>query len=70
MPRMGAIGIGGLAGLILGLRGRMFKRIVYSSTGAITMAAICYPKKTEEGFNMAKHYVNVGYNFVYGGNEC
>ncbi|EZA47565.1 MICOS complex subunit MIC27 isoform X2 [Ooceraea biroi] len=66
MPRMGAIGIGGLAGLILGLRGRTFKRIVYSSTGAVTMAAICYPRKVEEGFDAAKHYVNVGYNFIYG----
>lgn len=67
MPRMGAIGIGGLAGLILGLRGRTFKRIVYSSTGALTMAAICYPKKAEEGFEMAKYYVRVGYYFVHGG---
>lgn len=66
MPRMGAIGIGGLAGLILGLRGRTFKRIVYSSTGALTMAAICYPKKAEEGFEMAKYYVRVGYYFVHG----
>lgn len=67
MPRMGAIGIGGLTGLILGLRGRTFKRLVYSSTGALTMGAICYPKKAEEGFDMAKHYINIGYNFIYGG---
>ncbi|XP_028049592.2 MICOS complex subunit MIC27 isoform X1 [Monomorium pharaonis] len=66
MPRMGAIAIGGIAGLVLGLRGRKFKRIMYSSAGALTMAAICYPKKAEEGFDMAKHYVNVGYNFIYG----
>lgn len=69
MPRMGAIGIGGLTGLILGLRGRTFKRLVYSSTGALTMAALCYPKKAEEGVDLAKHYINVGYNFIYGGNE-
>lgn len=66
MPRMGAIAIGGIAGLVLGLRGRKFKRIMYSSAGALTMAAICYPKKAEEGFDLAKHYVNVGYNFIYG----
>ncbi|GAB1867192.1 MICOS complex subunit [Camponotus japonicus] len=66
MPRMGAIAIGGLAGLVLGLRGRTFKRVVYSSTGALTTAAICYPKKAEEGLDAAKHYINVGYNFVYG----
>ena len=68
MPRVGAIAIGGLAGLVLGLRGRTFKRVVYSSTGALATAAICYPKKAEEGFETAKHYINVGYNFVYGGN--
>ncbi|EFN78829.1 hypothetical protein EAI_04319 [Harpegnathos saltator] len=66
IPRMGAIGIGGLAGLIFGLRGRSFKRLVYSSTGALTMAALCYPKKAEEGFDLVKHYTNVGYNFIYG----
>ncbi|XP_011869917.1 PREDICTED: MICOS complex subunit Mic27 isoform X3 [Vollenhovia emeryi] len=66
MPRMGAIAIGGIAGLVLGLRGRRFKRIVYSSAGALSMAAVCYPKKAEEGFDMAKHYANVGYNFIYG----
>lgn len=70
MPRVGAIGIGGLAGLILGLRGRTFKKVIYSSTGALSMAGLCYPKKAEEGFDLAKHYVNVGYNFIYGGNKC
>lgn len=69
IPRVGAIGIGGLAGLILGLRGRTFKRVVYSSTGALAMASLCYPKKAAEGVDLAKHYVNVGYNFIYGGNE-
>lgn len=69
MPRVGAIAIGGLAGLVLGLRGRTFKRLVYSSTGALATAAICYPKKAEEGLDTAKHYINVGYNFVYGGNR-
>ncbi|KAL6431402.1 hypothetical protein ACFW04_007201 [Cataglyphis niger] len=66
MPRMGAIAIGGLAGLVLGLRGRTFKRLVYCSTGALATAAICYPKKAEEGLDTAKHYITVGYNFVYG----
>ncbi|KYM75466.1 Regulator of G-protein signaling 6 [Atta colombica] len=66
MPRMGAIAIGGIAGLVLGLRGRKFKRIMYSSAGALSMAAICYPKKTKEGFDITKHYMNVAYNFIYG----
>ncbi|XP_020284011.1 MICOS complex subunit MIC27 isoform X2 [Pseudomyrmex gracilis] len=66
MPRMGAIGIGGLAGLVLGLRGRTFKRVVYTSTGALAMAALCYPKKAEEGVETAKHYIRISYNFIYG----
>ncbi|XP_067217349.1 MICOS complex subunit MIC27-like isoform X2 [Linepithema humile] len=66
MPRMGAIAIGGLAGLVLGLRGRTFKRVVYTTTGAATVGALCYPKKAEEGIDVAKHYIKVGYNFIYG----
>lgn len=69
MPRMGAIAIGGLAGLVLGLRGRTFKRVVYTTTGAAAVGALCYPKKAEEGFDAAKHYIKVGYNFIYGGNK-
>ncbi|XP_015183146.1 PREDICTED: MICOS complex subunit MIC27 isoform X1 [Polistes dominula] len=66
MPRFGAIGIGGLTGLIFGLRGGIIKKFVYSSTGALTVGAICYPKKAQESFEYAKHYANVSYNFIYG----
>ncbi|KAJ8679785.1 hypothetical protein QAD02_015572, partial [Eretmocerus hayati] len=66
MPRIGAVGVGGLSGLILGLRGGKFKKLVYSTTGAITVASICYPKQAQEGVTLAKYYINVGYNFLYG----
>ncbi|XP_032452213.1 apolipoprotein O-like isoform X7 [Nasonia vitripennis] len=66
LPRIGAVGVGGLSGLILGLRGGKLKKLVYSSTGALVVASICYPKQAQEGMTLAKHYINIGYNFVYG----
>ncbi|XP_043275923.1 MICOS complex subunit MIC27 [Venturia canescens] len=66
MPRLGAVGIGGLAGLIFSLRGGKFKRFIYTSTGALSVAAVCYPKQAQESFSLVKHYANIGYNFVYG----
>lgn len=66
MPRLGAVVIGGLSGLILGLRGGFLKRTMYFSTGALTVGAICYPRKAQESFESAKYYANIGYNFIYG----
>lgn len=66
LPRMGAVGIGGLTGLILGLRGGKFKKLVYTTTGATAIAAICYPKETKEAVQLAKHYGNISYNFILG----
>lgn len=70
-PKAGAIAIGGLAGLILGLRGGFFKRTIYASVGAAAMASLCYPKEAAEyseiAIEEAKKYVTIGYNFVYGG---
>ncbi|XP_012262686.2 MICOS complex subunit MIC27 [Athalia rosae] len=65
-PRMGAIGIGALTGLIFGLRGGAFKKTFYTSTGALAVAAFCYPKQASEGVELVKHYANIGYNFAYG----
>lgn len=65
-PRVGAITIGGLVGFILGIRGGKFKKIVYTSTGALSVAAFCYPQKAHDGLELAKHYTNIGYNFVKG----
>lgn len=70
MPRVGAIAIGGLAGLIFGLRGGFFKRIIYTSIGAGGVGSVCYPQEAEmyaqHGLVEAKKYATIGYNFVYG----
>ncbi|XP_069702265.1 MICOS complex subunit MIC27 isoform X1 [Periplaneta americana] len=68
--RAGAIGVSGIAGLIMGLRGGWFKRILYGATGATAMAALCYPRQSaeiaNESLQMAKYYFTVAYNFIYG----
>ena len=60
--RYGAIGIGGLAGLVLALRRGKFKKLLYTTAGATAMAALCYPKEAKqytvggEGLKLAKQY--------------
>ncbi|XP_018579975.1 MICOS complex subunit MIC27 [Anoplophora glabripennis] len=70
LPKAGAIGIGALTGLIFGLRGGFFKRTLYATTGALGMAALCYPKEaavyTRIGLTESKKYITIAYNFVYG----
>lgn len=72
VPRIGAVAIGGLSGLIFGVRGGFFKKLIYTSIGAGGVASICYPKEakiyTEKALVETKRYVAIGYNFVYGGN--
>ncbi|KAK3924713.1 MICOS complex subunit MIC27 [Frankliniella fusca] len=53
LPRSGAIALGGLTGLVFGIRGGFFKRLIYMSVGAGGMASLCYPKEAEEYFNEA-----------------
>ncbi|XP_071455499.1 MICOS complex subunit MIC27 isoform X2 [Hetaerina americana] len=70
LPRAGAIGLGGLTGLVLGLRGGFFRRLLYGSTGALAMASLCYPNEaaiySKEAVQNAKKYALIGYNFVNG----
>ncbi|XP_062562020.1 MICOS complex subunit MIC27 isoform X2 [Armigeres subalbatus] len=70
MPRVGAIAIGGLAGLIFGLRGGFIRRLLYTSVGAGGVASVCYPQEAElyaqHGLVEAKKFATIGYNFVYG----
>jgi len=70
LPKAGAIGIGALTGLIFGLRGGFFKKTIYATTGALGMAAVCYPKEASEytqvGVVEGKKYLTIAYNFVYG----
>ncbi|XP_044266640.1 uncharacterized protein LOC123012652 isoform X1 [Tribolium madens] len=69
-PKAGAIAIGGLTGFIFGLRGRFFKRTLYTATGALGMAAVCYPKEASEYSQIAiaeaRKYAVIAYNFAYG----
>ncbi|GLG99863.1 MICOS complex subunit [Gryllus bimaculatus] len=73
VPRAGAIAISGLAGVVLGLRGGWFRRIIYGSTCAGLMAAVCYPNEvadiSEDTFETAKKYILITYNFIYGEKE-
>lgn len=70
LPKVGAIGIGALTGLVFGLRGGFFKKTLYMTTGALGMSALCYPKEASEyskvGMTEAKKYTLVAYNFVNG----
>ncbi|KAK9888904.1 hypothetical protein WA026_001125 [Henosepilachna vigintioctopunctata] len=69
-PKIGAIAIGGLSGLILSLRKGYFKKTLYVTTGALAMTAVCYPKQTTEyaefGIQEGKKYATIAYNFAYG----
>jgi MICOS complex subunit MIC27 len=70
VPRAGAIAVGGLAGLIFGVRGGFFRKLIYTSIGAGGVASICYPKEAEiyaqKSLVEGKKYATIGYNFVYG----
>jgi hypothetical protein len=69
--RAGAIGLGGLAGLVMGLRSGWFKRVIYGAAGAGAMTALCYPREsaeiTEQAIQISKYYFTIAYNFIYGG---
>ncbi|CAG9858351.1 unnamed protein product [Phyllotreta striolata] len=70
LPKIGAIGIGGLTGLIFGLRGGLIKKTIYSTIGALGIASVCYPKEASEygqiGLTEGKKYAMVSYNFITG----
>ncbi|CAH1115583.1 unnamed protein product [Psylliodes chrysocephalus] len=70
LPKVGAIGIGALTGLIFGLRGGYIKRTLYATIGALGIGAVCYPKEASEygqiGVIEGKKYLLVTYNFVTG----
>jgi hypothetical protein len=69
--RAGAIGLGGLAGLVMGLRSGFFKRTFYATVGAAAMTALCYPREAadfaDETLQTSKYYIIVAYNFICGG---
>lgn len=59
LPRVGAIAVSSLAGVVLGIRGGFFKKIFYASITGGGMYAFCYPRD-------AKKYATIAYNFAYG----
>jgi hypothetical protein len=70
--RLGFIAGGGLVGYLVGaLRGRMVRKLFYSSLGMASVAGFCYPKEAKELANEAWVEANkatlIAYNFVQGG---
>lgn len=70
MPRVGAIAIGGLAGMIFAVRGGFIKKVLYTGVGAGGIASLCYPKETSHYGQIvlqeAKKTFAIGYNFAMG----
>lgn len=70
IPRAGAVILGGMSGIIMGIRGGIFRKLFYGMIGTGVMGSICYPKETEEIAQVAlveaKKGVNVAVNFAYG----
>ncbi|KAK9504109.1 hypothetical protein O3M35_010521 [Rhynocoris fuscipes] len=69
-PRMGAIAVGGLTGYILALRRGIFRKLIYTTVGSTSIAALCYPKEakaySQDGFKIVKKYALIGYHFLNG----
>ncbi|CAH0600195.1 unnamed protein product [Chrysodeixis includens] len=68
--RYGAVAMGGLTGLIFGLRGGLIKRVIYAGAGTTGMGLVCFPDETRDvlksNSTLAKQYINIAYNFLYG----
>merc|ERR1719158_1935819 len=69
--RVGVIAGTGSLGLLLGLRGRLVKRVVYTGLGAGLGAAVCYPDQARETLDTveteSKNLANAAYSMVTGG---
>lgn len=68
--RYGAVAMGGLTGFIFGLRGGIIRRVFYASATTTAMGYVCFPEETKDIMKnnsaLAKQYVNIAYNFLYG----
>lgn len=68
--RYGAVAIGGLTGFIFGLRGGIFRRLLYTGLGTTGMGLVCFPEETKDLIKsngaLTKQYINIAYNFLYG----
>ena len=70
--RLALISTAGLLGLMVGsLRGRIFKKVLYSGLGAGAGASFCYPDEAKEAGDMVyqegRRTALVAYNFITGG---
>lgn len=49
-----------------------FQRLLYATAGTTGMGLVCFPEDTREilknNSELAKQYINIAYNFLYGGN--
>ncbi|KAH9634432.1 hypothetical protein HF086_008266 [Spodoptera exigua] len=68
--RYGAVAMGGLTGFIFGLRGGIIRRVFYAGATTTAMGYVCFPEETKDIMKnnsvLAKQYVNIAYNFLYG----
>lgn len=49
----------------------MFQRVIYTTVGTGIMGSLCFPEETSTVTSAvtkhSRHYINVAYNFFYGG---
>merc|ERR1711915_520929 len=71
MGRIGVISATGLLGLLVGVRrGRLLKRVLYTTAGGTAGAAFCYPDQATEiaqtAYEEGRKQAMVAYNFIAG----
>lgn len=66
IPRIGAVGIGGLSGLVLSLRRGIPTKLVATTAGASIVGCVCFPKEAQQVANTLGHYRNITFNFIFG----
>lgn len=70
VARVGFITAGSFLGLLFAVRKGFFKKLIYTTTGGLTAASVCYPHEADEyssvALSEAKKYVLVGYHFLNG----
>ncbi|XP_066268314.1 MICOS complex subunit MIC26-like [Branchiostoma lanceolatum] len=72
-PRLGVITLSGLTGLVLGARGGLIKKAVYSTTLAGAAASLCYPNQavniSRSGYTRVKDFTLDQYNSIRQGGK-
>ncbi|XP_043519571.1 MICOS complex subunit MIC27 isoform X1 [Frieseomelitta varia] len=66
MPRIGAVGIGGLSGLVVSLRRGIPTKLIATTAGASIVGCVCFPKEAQQVANTLGHYRNITFNFIFG----